>query len=58
MIFVEDTTDVRGFLLQFRVTKDQPVLLQLRKRIANLYFFECVGWLINYVHEYWRAESA
>jgi hypothetical protein len=50
MILVEDTTDMQAFFMQFRAKKNLYRLQQLRKRISNLYFFECVGWLINYVH--------
>ena len=57
MIFVEDITDMQAFFMQFRRNKSQYRLAQMKRRIANLYFFECVGWLINYVYEYWRAES-
>jgi hypothetical protein len=58
MIFVEDITDMQCFLMQFRRNKGQYRMAQMRRRIANLYFFECMGWLINYIYEYWRAESA
>jgi len=50
MILVEDTIDMQTFLMQFNPKKNLYKLQQSRKTISNLYFFECMGWLINYVH--------
>lgn len=50
MIFFEDLTDMKVFLIQLGVLEGGPTVPALRKKIANIYFFECLGWLVNYLH--------
>ena len=57
MIFFEDVTDLRSFLIQLKVLRGQTLLGDLRKRVAVLYFFECVGWFIYHSKEYYCGRS-
>jgi len=56
VILMEDCTDVRAYLLQMGVIRSEG-LPGMRRRVADLYFLECIGWLIYYSYEYVKAES-
>lgn len=48
-----DCSDVLAYLIQLKVVKGGQILLQrLRRRVADLYFLECICWLFYYSHEY------
>lgn len=57
MLFFEDSTDMKAFLIQLGVLKGSALVPAIKRRIANMYFLECLGWLVNYLHEYYRAEN-
>jgi len=46
MILIQDLTDLYSFMIQLKVLRKENILADLRKSLANLYFFECLGWLI------------
>lgn len=46
---------MRAFLIQLGFRKGS--IVHLKKRIGNLYFLECLGWLINYIHEYSNSKN-
>lgn len=56
VILMEDCTDVKAYLIQMGVIRSDG-LPEMRRRVADLYFLECIGWLIYYSYEYWKAES-
>jgi len=49
MIMVEDLTDLCSYLIQLKLLQKDHLLVGLRKNVANLYFFECMGWLIYHL---------
>lgn len=57
MILVEDFTDLRLFMSQLTVIPSSVSISILRSKVSNLYFFECLGWLINYIREYIRCDK-
>jgi len=46
MIFIQDLTDLYSYMIQLKVIRKEKLLADLRKALANLYFFECLGWLV------------
>lgn len=49
MILLQDLTDLYSFMIQLKVIKKDHLLVTLRRRLANLYFLECIGWLIYHL---------
>lgn len=50
VLLLEDCSDVTAYLLQLGVLQCKGLLGQLRRRIADLYFLECVAWLFYHVY--------
>jgi hypothetical protein len=46
MLLFQDLTDISAYLIQLKVIKADHLLADLRTRIGNLYFAECIGWLL------------
>lgn len=57
VIVMEDCSDALAYLIQLKLVNWEGALGELRKRIADLYFFECIGWLLYYSYEYVKADS-
>lgn len=49
MILLEDLSDLSCFLIQLKVIKKEHFLTNLRRNVANMYFLECVGWVIYHI---------
>lgn len=49
MMLVEDLSDLLSYLIQLKVIQKDHLLVRLRKTVANLYFLECMGWLIYHL---------
>lgn len=52
MILFGDFNDILAFFMQLKVIYNDKMLGKLKKNVANIYFFECCGWLIYYLYEY------
>jgi hypothetical protein len=57
MIIYEDICDLRAYLMQLRIIRNASLMPALRTIVTDIYFFECVCWLIFYLHDYFTAES-
>jgi hypothetical protein len=57
MILLEDVTDLAAFLIQLKMLRGEHLLGELRKRVALLYFLECVGWFIYHAKEYYKSRT-
>ena len=57
LLMIQDLTDLFSHLIQLKAIKKEHLLVHLRKRLANLYFMECIGWLIYHFTEYFNAST-
>ena len=57
MILLEDVTDLSAFLIQMKVLKGDHLLGEIRKKVAVLYFLECIGWLIYFTSEFYKSKT-
>ena len=57
MLLTEDLHDIFAFLIQLRVLRCDRLLPTLRKRVLDIYFFECLGWVCFYLYEYFKSDS-
>lgn len=57
MILLEDFTDLRAFLIQLKILRGEKLLGDLRKKVALLYFIECVGWFIYHAKEFYKSTT-
>jgi hypothetical protein len=57
MIMIQDITDLYSLFIQLKVIKKEHLLVSLRKRLANLYFMECIGWLMFHLREYFKSST-
>jgi len=57
MILLEDVTDLSAFLIQMKVLRGDHLLGEMRKKVAVLYFLECLGWLIYYTREFYKSKT-
>jgi hypothetical protein len=55
MVVFGDFNDIIAFFMQLKVVSNDKLLPKLKKNVANIYFLECVGWLIYYLYEYNRS---
>lgn len=57
MILFGDLNDMLAYLIQLNVFEKRESLAKLRKNVANIYFLECLGWLIYHLYEYMRSKD-
>lgn len=50
MIIFGDFNDILAFFVQLKVVSNDKLLPKLRKNVANIYFLECLGWLIYHLY--------
>jgi hypothetical protein len=57
LLLFEDCSDALAFLVQLGVLRGGPGRLALlRRRVADLYFVECLGWLLYHSYEWWGSK--
>lgn len=57
MILFGDANDILAYLLHLRVLKNEKIIPSLKRNVANIYFLECIGWLIYHSYEYIRSKD-
>lgn len=57
MLVFGDINDILAFFIQLRVIKKDGLLGSLRKNVADVYFLECLGWLLYHIYEYCRSKD-
>jgi hypothetical protein len=57
MILFGDLNDMLAYLIQLNVVEKRESLSKLRTNVANIYFLECLGWLIYHLYEYMRSKD-
>lgn len=57
MILFGDMNDMLAYLIQLNVIEKRESLAKLRTNVANIYFLECLGWLIYHLYEYMRSKD-
>jgi hypothetical protein len=57
MIVFGDISDILSFFLQLKVISKEGMAEKLKKNVGNIYFLECLGWLIYHVFEYSRSSD-
>ena len=57
MILLEDATDLSAFLIQMKILRGDHLLGEMRKKVAVLYFLECLGWLIYFTLEFYKSKT-
>lgn len=57
IILFGDLNDILAFLLQLKLIKKENLIPHLRKNVVNIYFFECLGWLIYHLYEHSRIKD-
>lgn len=55
MILVGDVSDLTAFLVQLKLMRGEDKIPALRQRVGDIYFLECVGWLVLHGYEYCKA---
>jgi hypothetical protein len=57
MIIFGDFNDILAFFMQLKVISNDKLLGNLKRNVANIYFFECLGWLCYHIYEYSRSND-
>lgn len=57
IILFGDLNDILAYLIQLNVVERRESLVRLRTNVANIYFLECLGWLIYHLYEYMRSKD-
>lgn len=57
LILIGDICDIFAYLIKLNIFKDNGKMAQLRKYVANIYFIECLGWLVYHSYLYLKAED-
>jgi hypothetical protein len=57
VIIFGDLNDILAFFVQVKLIPNNKLLPTLKKNVANIYFFECVGWLLYHLYEYNRSKD-
>jgi hypothetical protein len=57
MILLGDLNDITAYLIQLNIISNKPILASLKKNVANIYFLECLGWLIYHIYEYKQSKD-
>jgi hypothetical protein len=57
VIIFGDLNDILAFFMQVELIRNNKLLPTLKKNVANIYFFECFGWLLYHLYEYNRSKD-